>query len=62
MGLIYQLAEGPEVICPDTAGLRKQALEKLEKSDHQEASRKWAERGGGPMAAAPDNYHLLQPR
>lgn len=38
VGLIYQLAEGPEVICAwilqDCA---KQALEKLEKSDHQEA-------------------------
>ena len=56
VALIYQLAEGPEVICARILqDCAKQALEKLEeKSDHQEAPRKWA-RGAGPMAAAPDS-------
>lgn len=46
MALIYQLAEGPEVICAQMLqDCAKQALEKLEeKSDPQEAPRK---RAGG---------------
>lgn len=49
VGLIYQLAEGPEVICARILqDCAKQALEKLEKSDHQEAPRKWARGVVGP--------------
>lgn len=49
--LIYQLAEGPEVICAQILqGCAKQALEKLqEKSGTQEGPSEWAE---GPQWAA----------
>lgn len=58
--LIYQLAEGPELICAHILqGCAKQALAKLEeKSAPQEAPSKWA---GGSMGAGGSSQLLLSP-
>lgn len=62
MTLIYQLAEGPEVICAQILQrCAKQALEKLvEKSAPQGDPSKWAGGSVGPVARSHCHHHFLQ--
>lgn len=62
MTLIYQLAEGPEVLCAQVLQrCAKQALEKLvEKSTPQDDPSKWARGSMGPAARSHCPHHFLQ--
>lgn len=66
MTLIYQLAEGPEVICAQVLqGCAKQALEKIvEKSNPQGDPSTWARGLRGPVGSSQAtsycHHHFLQ--